>query len=172
MTDGLQLFTEGLTIGFTLLVMLIGLFGLVIPIFPGGVVIWLAALAYGIVNGFSTVGNVLFVLITLLMIASALADNILMGERALNAGASWWSLFFGAIGGILGTIFFPPIGGLIGAPLSVYAYEYYRFRDAEKAMRVTRGLLIGWGWAFVARFSLGVLKIFLWGIWVWTNTSA
>jgi hypothetical protein len=172
MTDWLQPFTEGLTIGFTLLVMLIGLFGLVIPIFPGGVVIWLAALAYGIVNGFSTVGNVLFVLITLLMIASALADNILMGERALNAGASWWSLFFGAIGGILGTIFFPPIGGLIGAPLSVYAYEYYRFRDAEKAMRVTRGLLIGWGWAFVARFSLGVLKIFLWGIWVWTNTSA
>ena len=172
MTDWLQPFTEGLTIGFTLLVMLIGLFGLIIPIFPGGVVIWLAALAYGIVNGFSTVGTIIFIFITLLMIAGALADNFFMGERALRAGASWWSLFFGLIGGVLGTIFFPPIGGLVGAPLFVYAYEYYRFRDAEKAMRVTRGMLIGWGWAFVARFSLGVLKIFLWGIWVWANTSA
>lgn len=33
----------------TAIVMLVGLFGLLIPIFPGIVVIWLAALGYGVV---------------------------------------------------------------------------------------------------------------------------
>lgn len=163
---------QGFTTGFIFVVMLVGLFGLVIPIFPGGVVIWLAALLYGLVHGFSTTGTVIFLLITLLMIAAALADNVLMNARALKEGASWWSVFFGITGGILGTIFFPPFGGLLGAPLFLYGFEYLHHRDWRRALRVTRGLLIGWGWSFVARFGLGLLKIGLWAIWVWSNTRA
>ena len=34
----------------TLVIMLLGLFGLIIPIFPGLVVIWLAGLVYGVVS--------------------------------------------------------------------------------------------------------------------------
>lgn len=172
MIGGLEGFAGNITIGFTLVVMLIGLFGLVIPIFPGGVVIWLAALGYGLVYGFSTTGIVIFILITLLMIAGTLADNVLMGTRAKQAGATWWSLFFGLVGGVLGTIFFPPIGGLGGAPLALYGFEYLHHRDAGKALRVTKALLIGWGWSFVARFGLGFLKILLWGVWVWSGSNA
>ena len=47
MPQWLEISTEILT----LIVMLIGLFGLVIPIFPGGVVIWLAALGYSLCYG-------------------------------------------------------------------------------------------------------------------------
>jgi len=163
---------EASSIFFTLLVMLIGLFGLVIPIFPGGVVIWLAALVYGLVNQFNTLGIILFILITILMIAGALADNILMGAKARKEGASWWSLFWGFVGGLLGTIFFPPFGGLLGAPLLLYLSEYWRLRSIRQALRVTRGLLIGWGWSFLARFGIGLLMILLWGIWAWSNSSA
>src|SRR3990172_6492428 len=75
--------------GLTLLFMLIGLVGLVIPIFPGILVIWLAALGYGVVTGFTTLGTILFVLITLLMLFGVTIDNILMGAGARQGGASW-----------------------------------------------------------------------------------
>jgi len=84
----------------TLIIMLIGLFGLVIPIFPGIFVIWLAALGYGAVTGFSTLGVVLFVLITLLMVIGIVIDNFLMGvehARAVLPGSRLGWLFWLAL---------------------------------------------------------------------------
>jgi len=47
--------------------MLIGLLGLIVPVFPGTVVIWLAALVMGCYR-FHTLGIILFVIITILML--------------------------------------------------------------------------------------------------------
>ncbi len=152
-------------------VMLVGLFGLVIPIFPGGVVIWLAALVYGLFVGFDLAGGILFALITLLMIAIGLADNFLMGKKARDAGASWRAIILGLSAGILGTLIFPPLGGIIAAPLTLYVVEYIRLGEANKAFTITKGLILGWGWSFVVRFGLGLVMIGLWGIWVFAAPS-
>ena len=165
MPEWLQTSTEILTLG----VMLVGLFGLVIPIFPGGVVIWLAALGYGLLTGFAPPGIVFFVLISILMIASALADNILMGTKAYQEGASWWSILIALFAGAVVTLLLPPFGGLIAAPIALYLAEYVRRRDWEQAIKVTRGMLIGCGWAFFVRFGLGIVKIGLWAAWAWGN---
>ncbi len=66
----------------TLTFMLIGLVGLIIPVFPGLVVIWLAALIYGIAAGFSTKGWIIFILISLLALVGGIMDNIFMGAKA------------------------------------------------------------------------------------------
>ena len=150
-----------------LVIMLVGLFGLIIPIFPGGVIIWLAALGYGLLNGFGTDGTIIFVLMTILMLASVVADNILMGANARKEGASWWSILIALAAGATATILAPPFGGLVAAPLALYLAEYARRRDPEQAMKVTRGLLLGCGWAFFVRFGLGVFKISLWALWAW-----
>ena len=109
MTDFLStLLTEFATAAF-LLAMLIGLFGMVIPIFPGGVVIWLAALVYGLLFGISGWGWVFFIIITLLMIAGIVSDDLLMATSARKHGATWGSLAFAYLGGIGGTYFTPII---------------------------------------------------------------
>lgn len=153
----------------TLAVMLIGLFGLVLPIFPGGVVIWLAALGYGLIVGFTPPSVIFFVLISILTIGSVLADNILMAGRALKEGASWWSIIIALFSGMIVTILLPPFGGLIAAPIALYLAEYVRRRDWDQAFKATKGMLIGCGWAFFVRFGLGVLKIILWAVWAWGN---
>lgn len=160
---------EALSVGILLLVMLTGLFGLIVPIFPGGVVIWLAGLVYGLINGFGTVGWIVFVLMTLLMIAIGVADNVLMGAKALGTGASWWGIGVGLLAGLVASLFLTPLGGIVAAPLGLFLVEYIRLKDYDKAIQVTKGLLIGWGWSFVARFSMGVVMLLLWGIWVWAN---
>ena len=151
----------------TLFIMLVGLLGLIIPIFPGIVIIWLAALGYGAASGFSTLGIWMFVLITLLMLAGVLVDNLFMAAGSRQGGAAWSSLALGMAAGVAGTFLFPPIGGLIAAPLVIFLLEYRRQRDWRQAFQTVRGLAIGWGLAFIVRIGLGVLMIIAWLIWHW-----
>src|SRR5512136_697299 len=153
----------------TLVIMVIGLFGLIVPIFPGIAVIWLAALGYGVTTGFTTLGWVLFAVITVLFIIGAVIDNILMNAKAHKEGAAWSSLALGMLGGILGTILLPPAGGLLVAPLVLLLLEYLRQHDINKALVTVRGLLIGWGASFVVRFFIGLAMIGLWLIWAFNK---
>jgi uncharacterized protein YqgC (DUF456 family) len=147
--------------------LLVGLFGLLVPLFPGLLVMWLALLGYGVASGFSTLGIVLFVVITLLAIGASLADNILMGVGARKGGASWWTIGAALVAGVLGTVLFPPIGGLIASPAVVLVLEYQRLGDWQKAWQALRGLAVGWGISFVFRFLAGLVIIGLWWLWVW-----
>ena len=151
----------------TFLTMLFGLFGLIIPVFPGNVVMWLAALVYGLVFGFGRLGGIMFAIITVLMLIAAAADNVLMGAKAREKGADWGSIILALVAGIVGTLLLPPIGGLIAAPLVLYLAELQRRRDADEAKKVVIALLTGWGMAFAVRFGLGVVMFALWGIWAY-----
>ncbi len=153
--------------GLTQIFMLAGLFGLLIPIFPGLVVMWLAALGYGLASGFSTTGIVIFVVMTLLMIGGTLVDNLFMGAGARKGGASWPTIGVALAAGIIGTLIFPPLGGIIAAPTAVLLLEYNRVRDWQKARQALRGLATGWGLSFVVRFGIGVVLMVLWWFWAW-----
>lgn len=146
--------------------MLVGLFGMVIPIFPGGFVIWLAALAFGLLEGIHGLGWGFFLLISLLTLVGFLVDDLLMASTARKEGASWWGLTAAFLGGIVGTFLLPPFGGLLGSPLGLFLVERLRWKDTRHALQITRSLLVGWGWSFVARFVLGLLMIGLWLGWV------
>jgi uncharacterized protein YqgC (DUF456 family) len=148
--------------------MLVGLAILIVPILPGITVIWVAALFYGIVNGFDTLGIVLFVFITVGMIAGVSADNILMGVGARRGGASWLTILVALIAGVAGTIIFPPFGGLIALPIAIFLLELLRNREWRTAWKATRGLALGWGLSFFVRFGIGLAMIALWLIWALT----
>jgi uncharacterized protein YqgC (DUF456 family) len=148
-----------------ILTMLVGLFGLVIPIFPGNAVMWVAALIFGLIFGFGTKGIIIFIFITLLTMAAMLGDNVLMGAKAREKGASWLSIVFALVSGVIFTLLLPPLGGIIAAPVVLFLSEYLRLKDHGKAVEVMRGLLVGWGWAFVLRFGIGIVVMILWIIW-------
>lgn len=156
---------EALAFWLTLLIMLMGLVLLIIPIFPGITVIWLAALLYGIVTGFDTLAIVMLVLITLGMIAGISADNVLMGAGARRGGASWLTIGVALVAGIVGTILFPPIGGFIAIPIAIFLLELARIREWRGAWRATRGLALGLGLSFLVRFGIGLLMIGAWLAW-------
>jgi uncharacterized protein len=169
MTDFLNLSILWLTTFF----MLLGLLVLVVPVLPGLVIMWLAALVYGIAGGFSTPGGlsilgiIIFVVITILAIGGSLVDNLLMGVGAKQGGASWWTILVAMLAGLLGTLFLPPFGGFILAPLSILLLEYLRLRDWNKAWQSLRGLATGWGAAYFVRILMGLMVIGLWAVWVW-----
>ena len=151
--------------GITLVLMLVGLFGLMVPVFPGMLVIWLAALGFGIVVGFNTLGIWMFALITVLAVAGSVLDNVFMAAGARQGGAAWTTLFLGVVAGVVGTILFPPVGGLILAPLVIFLLEWRKRKDWRLALRSIRGMAVGWGYSFVVRFGIGILMIICWIIW-------
>jgi uncharacterized protein YqgC (DUF456 family) len=151
--------------GATIFFMLVGLFGLLVPFFPGIEVIWITALVYGLVNGFGTLGGWMFTLMTVAGVGAMVIDNILMAARARHEGAAWKSLLFGFLGGLVGMIILPPWGGLIGAPLAVFLFEYTRRWDWKQAWAALRGLAVGWLAALVVRFMLAGAMVGLWLIW-------
>ena len=146
--------------------MLVGLIGLVVPIFPGLVVIWGSVLGYALAAGFKPPwGIVFFVLITVLMLVGSVIDNIFIGAKVLQRGGSWWTLAIATVGGLAGSLLLPPLGGLVGALLGAFLFEFIRQRHWRKALQLTGGMAMGCGWAFVVRFLMGVVMIALWFWW-------
>lgn len=149
-----------------LAIMLFGLFSLVIPVLPGLVIIWVPILVYAIVNGFTWVRVALLVAITGLMLFGNVVDNIIMGSRARQKGASWWAIALSLIAGVVGSIVFPPFGGLIAALVVLFAIEFFRLRDWRQALSSTGSMAVGCGWAAIIRFGIGVGMIALWIAWI------
>jgi hypothetical protein len=142
---------------------------LTLPILPGLVIIWAAALFYGIFAGFGTLGWIMFAIMTVLMIAGSVIDNILMATQAHKEGAPWWVTLLALVAAIIGSFVIPiPIlGGILAALLTLFVIEWIRRKDWRKALTSLKGMLVGWGWAFVIRFIIGVVMIGLWLIWAW-----
>jgi hypothetical protein len=158
---------ESLRFGVTLFFMLIGMFGLIVPLYPGAVIMWITALVYGLVSGFDVLGGVIFAFITLMMIASVVADNVLTTAGARWGGASWKAVIFAIVAGIAGTIFMPPFGGLIAAPVAILVFEYTRLRNWKKTFNALKGLALGYGAAYFVRLGLGFGMLILWLVWAW-----
>jgi uncharacterized protein len=146
-------------------VMLFGLAGLIIPLLPGLVIIWIAALVYGLAQGFSWGSGAIFGLMTVLMLVGSVIDNVIMGASARQQGASWIAIAIATGLGILGSIVFPPFGGLIAALIGIFAYEFYRLKNWRKALDSTKGMAIGCGWSSLIRAGMGALMVGLWILW-------
>jgi len=156
---------------FTLFVLLVGLFGLIMPVFPGLVIMWLGTLVYAIIQSaadkMTSWDWVAFALITVFMIVGSIADNIIIARKMRDHFIPWSSILFAFAAGIIASIFFTPIIGLVAAPLGLLLAEFRRLKNRDEALKSTRAYMIGWGWAFGVRFIIGVAITGLWMLWAW-----
>ena len=155
----------------TLFFLLIGLVGLIFPIFPGLTIMWFATLIYAIIQwwGDKMTGWdwFLFAIITILMIVGNFADNVIIASKMRDHYIPWSSIIIAFTAGILVSIFLTPLVGLLAAPLALFLAEWYRLKDRWAAFKSTKVYMIGWGWAFGVRFIIGIAIIGSWMAWAW-----
>jgi len=155
----------------TLFVLIVGLLGLVVPVFPGLIVMWLATLAYALIeNSLGRMGWIdwfLFALITILMLVGNVIDNIIIANKMRGHSIPWSSILLAFAAGILASIFLTPLVGLPASPLALFGAEYLRLRDRRQAFVSARTYMIAWGWSFLAVFNVGVLMLVFWLLWAW-----
>ena len=155
----------------TLVVLVVGLVGLIMPIFPGLVVMWLATLVYALLQ--NAAGRMtgwdwfLFALITILMLVGSLVDNIIIARKMRDHFIPWSSIVFAFAASLIASIFFTPFIGLAAAPLGLFLAELRRLKNHDEAISSTKAYMIGWGWAFAARVLIGLVMIGFWMLWAW-----
>jgi uncharacterized protein YqgC (DUF456 family) len=132
---------------------------------------WLAALVYALIQNARGLMNgwdwFLLFLMTLLMITGNIVDNLIIASKMRDKYIPWSSILLAFAAGILVSIFLTPIIGLIASPVALLVVEYIRLRDRKKAFDSTKTYVIGAGWAFLARFVIGLLMVGLWMLWAW-----
>ena len=172
--ESLELFLTTFFEVITLFVLIFGLIGLLIPVFPGLVVMWVAILVYAIVQtglgNMTWVSWLLFVLITLLMIGGNISDNIIIARHVRDKNVPWSSILWSFAAGILVSLFFTPILGILASPLALYLAEWRRLQDKTLALANTKAWMTGWGWSVAARMGVGMVMIIFWGVWAWVVT--
>ena len=156
----------------TLFALFVGLAGLIVPVFPGLTVMWLVTLVYALIQNAS--GKMTgwdwaaFTFITFLMIAGNIVDNLIIAAKMRDQFIPWSSILIAFAAGILVSLFFTPLVGLIAAPLALFLAELNRLKNRDAAIKSTKAYMVGWGWAFVARFIIGITMIGSWMLWAWT----
>jgi uncharacterized protein YqgC (DUF456 family) len=157
--------------GVTLFVLLIGLAGLLLPIFPGLTVMWLATVFYAVTQYSANLMTgwdwAAFAGITVLMLVGSVVDNIIIARHVRDRAVPWSSILLGYAAGIVGSIFFTPLVGLVAAPAGLYAAESMRLKNPRQALASTRAWLTGWGWSLVLRVAIGLAIVLLWMLWAW-----
>lgn len=147
-------------------VMVFGLVGTVVPVWPGVAVVWAAGLVYGLLAGFGAVGAVAFAAMTLLAVLGTLAQVAMPARSGARQGASVRTLAVAGAGAVIGAIVLPVLGLPIGALVGVWAAELARAGDAGLAWRNTLAVLRGMGLAILVELGVGTLMLATWLVWV------
>lgn len=165
---------DALAFGVAVAFMLIGLIGMVVPILPGTLLIWLTALTYAIFDGFQAIDWISFTIITIIALVTGTADIWLTLLGAKTGGAAKRAMFFGLIGGVLGFILLGAVlpivgnlfGGIIGYAIGVLLGQYQKFQDWNVALKASVGGVVGWGIATIVQAVGGLLiiLIFIWQV--------
>ncbi len=157
----------------TIVLNLIGFFGLFLVFFPGLTVAWVGQLIWAVYVGFNSDGEPwqfgltigIFVFNTIIMLVGSFLDNLLMAGKARQQGAPWWEVVLSILGMIIGGIILTPIGGLLIALAIIFLLEYFRNdQDKQKAWESTKSMAIGAGTAAALRLLLCALMIGLWAV--------
>lgn len=149
-------------------VMLIGLVGALLPGIPGATLIWLAALGYGLADGFHHLTPLAFAALTILALAGATTNIWVSHSLGRLGGASWAALLAGAVLGLVGLfvgLLFAGIGAipgtLIGTLAGILLVEWRRRRQWLAAIRAGAGWLIGYLVSSLVEFGVGLVMILL-----------
>ena len=149
-------------LSWTLLVVLLlgGLVGVLLPILPGALIIFLGALLHKILTpewlSWTTVA-----LLGVLVLVERLLDFLGTMVGAKWLGATRWGIFGAVVGGIVGIFFGLPgliLGPVFGALVGEIIFARRSLRLSAKA---GFGAAVGFGLSTVARVALALLMILI-----------
>lgn len=144
------------------LAMVVGLVGVVVPVLPGLLLIWVAGLAWVLLDGGGLARWSVLVAMTVLLILGSIAKYVLPARSATTSGAPRSTLLLGALGAVVGLFVIPVVGLIVGGVGGVMLAEWSRLGDRSRAWRSTRGVLLGFGIGVLIELIAAVLMVMTW----------
>jgi uncharacterized protein len=153
---------EPLLVALALAVMVVGLVGVVVPVLPGLLLVWLASVGTILYVGTDTVGWIVAVLLTVLFALGSGATIWLPARQGRRGGVPLRSLLAALLGAVVGFVVIPVIGFPIGAFAGLLLGEQQRHGDWQAATASVGQVLRAYGIGVVVEMVVGVLMIATW----------
>jgi uncharacterized protein YqgC (DUF456 family) len=140
----------------------IALIGVVVPVLPGLLIVWILGVATTLWVGADTTGWVIAGVLTVLFAAGTAATIWLPARQGRQGGAPASSMWLAALGGIVGFFVIPVVGLLVGAAAGLYLAEQRRLGSGTEARRSVTAVVRAYGVGVVVELVLGLLMIIVW----------
>jgi hypothetical protein len=148
----------------SLLIMLGGLSGVILPVIPSTPLIWLGIFIYAVCDGFESISWLLLLIFAVLTIFSVVLDYFGGVIGAKKFGATKWGVVGSIVGGIGGFFMGGIIGIIIGPFLGAVLLELIFGKDLRGAFKSGVGTLVGFIGGAITKLAIGVIMI---GIFIW-----
>lgn len=147
----------------TLVLIVIGIGGTLLPLIPGIPLIFVAIGAYGWYEGFQVVTPKYLVIMAGITVLSLFVDYLTIYWGAKYFNSSKMGMYGAVLGGLAGIFIIPPLGLLVCPWLGAIAGELIQGNDWNQALRSGMGAVIGLfsGIAFKIVLGTGMLISFL-----------
>ena len=144
------------------LAMAIGLIGVLIPVVPGIVLVWLSGLTWTILDGGGIARWTLLALMTVLTAGALIANVRIPVKSATHEDAPRGTLWLAATFAVLGFFVIPVIGVLVGFSAGVLLSHLIATNDIHKAFDALWATLRAFGKSVVIQGLCGVGICALW----------
>jgi uncharacterized protein len=138
------------------LLMAVGLFGIIVPVLPGLLLVWAGVLIWALVERSILAWGVLTVA-TLILVVAQVVKYLLPGRRLQAAGVPLRSIIIGGVLGMIGFFLIPIVGVLIGFIGGIYVAERLRLGPRGRAWDSTVHALKAAGMTIVIELLAGLI---------------
>jgi len=151
---------EIIGLSLTLLVMLAGLIGSILPVLPGTPLVLIAAIGHRLYFGEASISNLVLAVLVGLTLVSLVFDFLASLLGAKKFGATWRGMMGAVVGGIIGLFFSLP-GIILGPFLGAMLFEMLGDKEFKKAAHAGVGATVGLLLGIVGKFSICVMMMIL-----------
>jgi len=141
------------------LLVVVGLFGIVVPVIPGTVLVALGIFVWASERGTAESWST-FAVAAVLLAVGAIVKYVVPGRR-LKAAVPWQTLVVGGLGAVVGFFVVPVIGALAGFPLGIYLAERVRV-GADGAWPSTKAALHAIGISILIELAAALAATAVW----------
>jgi uncharacterized protein len=151
-----------LVVAASAVLMVVGLFGIVVPILPGLLLVWGGVLLWAVVES-SPTGWWVLGAATVLYAAGLVLEFLVPGQRMRRAGVRTSTLVVALVVAIVLGILVPVVGFVLGFPLGIYLVQRVRRDSHGEAWVATVHALKAVGLNILIELATATLII---GVWV------
>jgi len=154
----------------SLLVMIVGMIGVILPVIPGVPIIFGAVLLFGAFTGFAYTTTQTLVIFAILTALSLILDWVCTMYGIKRMGGSWFGMLGSFIGMIIGLLIpgVGLIGFILGAFIGAVVFEMMIGKKSHQAYRAGFGSFIGFLAGGLLKFIIGAVMI---GTFIWQTLA-
>ena len=150
----------------SIIIMLAGMAGIIVPIIPSIPLIWLGSFIYAIFTHFEKITWVVLLIFALLTIFSIVLENIGNVYGAKRFGATKWGIIGSIVGTGVGFYTGGPVGLILGPVIGTIIFEFIGGKGYKGAFKSGLGNFVGFLGGSILKFIVGLAMIivFIWKI--------